>query len=203
MKRLSHLLIMLLAVLCLPAQPQGSYTVHTYTNISSLNQQNTDSTITLPVVVKKMRYGFWSITSKDSITFYKTDITKQSANNLGKLLAYSVGDTFYIKAGDNKLHRHNRFARATKAGHYYIYTDRGVYVAQHIPFIWFTYPQIMFVDYKSGKKFSLSAFCVRKVIKDNTALANSFKADKTKRQHLRDYLEAYSDGKSSLFNANK
>ncbi len=46
-------------------------------------------------------------------------------------------------------------ALASMAGKYSVYTNKWVYVDRHIPIIAFTYPQPMFVDFKTGKNCPL------------------------------------------------
>lgn len=192
MKTWTILLSVFITCLTTFAQVPQTCCVKVYTNIASLNARQADKQMTLPIAEKKVRFGFWGLTSKNRMTFYHTALSRQLACEAGKVLGYSLNDSVYIKTGSNTMHRRNRFALATKVGRFYIYTDKGVYVDARLPLVAFTYPETMFVDFKTGKKQPLISMIVRKVIKDNAALLTRFRTDKKRGKHLTDYLLAYS-----------
>jgi hypothetical protein len=198
MKKLQATLLFIIYVLVAPAQVCGNYSVNIYTNIQSLNNHIPDKKATVNITEKKTRYGFWGITSKDSLTFYHIRINSKQAKELGKVLAYEVNDSLYLKTGKNKIYKRAKFALASMAGKYPVYTDKWVYVDRHIPIIAFTYPQPMFVDFKTGKKLPFTRATVRRAIKDNTMLLNAFKADKKRATRFAEYLTAYSNQQSQL-----
>jgi hypothetical protein len=198
MKKVFTALMFFISVLITQAQSGGDYSVNIYTNIQSLNNHTPDKKAILNITEKKTRYGFWGLTSKDSLTFYHTRISSGQAKELGKVLAYEINDNLYLKTGINKIHKRAKFALASMAGKYPVYTDKWVYIDRRIPLIAFTYPQPMFVDFKTGKKLPFARATVRRMIKDNALLLRAFKGDKNRATHFAEYLIAYSHQQSQI-----
>lgn len=167
--------------------PQGIYKTFTEFKEHSPSLQLTDSLIT-----KNVRYGFWGMTSKERIQFQNLNIDRKEANSIKKAFAVVEGQNIYVKTNKMRIHPKSKFAKAELAGKYILFTRMKLYMDRRLPFLWWTSPIDMFIDYKSGDIMPLSRFEVKRQIKDNAELLKKFKQDKQKNQKLKEYLFAYS-----------
>lgn len=180
------------------AQTNKNATRGIYKNLTELEGNTPSLSMTDTFLTKKMKYGFWGLTSKDYLHFQTLPVNAKQAKEVGKIFAFSDGKDVFIKLNNLRLFRRSWFAKTSETGKFYTYTALGVHVDSRLPFLWWTFPQEKFINYKNGKRTNLWGVAVRKLIKDNTSLFTEFKKDKKRGSKLKEYLLAYSSNQPSI-----
>jgi len=161
-----------------------------YKNISEYKQgmpsQSLDS-----FSVRKIKYGFWGLTSKDRLTFQRLSIDAKAARQMGKVFGFSDGEKLYVKTNKIRVFKISNFAQAESIGKYLYYIDIAYHFDSRLPFLWFSYRTERLIDKNSGKRIYLTVPFLKKLMAAKPELLQSFKKEKNQSRKLKEYLEAF------------
>ena len=126
------------------------------------------------------------------VTYYKLNMSREEAKELGKILAFSDGKDLYISSGGPKLASRLSFVRTETIGEYYFYED---IVATPIIINNMTYMSMSrgqkIMNKSTGRNYLLSARKLKSIIAEDEELLTSFKSEPGKNKKLKEYLERF------------
>ena len=129
---------------------------------------------------------------KKGVTYYKLDISRKEAKELGRILAFSDGKDLYVSTGGAKLASRLAFLKAESVGEYYFYEEivTTPVIINNITYISMSRGQKI-MDKSTGKNYLLSSRRLKSIIAEDAELLASFKSESRKKTKLKEYLERY------------
>jgi hypothetical protein len=157
-----------------------------YRSFEELKYNNPSVEFTYGITAKSRKVN------QEQLDFYRMDIDKRKARDVGKVIGFSDGKDLYINGNSPSLRPAVEFVKAEILDRYYYFQDIETIIIPSGTTV-VTAPRLVqkIMDMNTGKITTLNNQNLKELMADNPPLVNEFDKETHKNRKLKEYLIRY------------